>query len=357
MLKRDNLSIKAPGHMAWSHVITLLLFLPFAMICAACSNDDDKQTTGNGAAPEYSSEAVNAMESVWSTSPALSDKDSRTSVYRTIQNWADGCAAEEIYAKYRDAEYPMAMAIQNLSPILQCYDLAFDRILDALKKGVPADGKPRIWNLYNMGIIVQTSAGNYAIDIYHRRGAELAPYIDFYAITHIHADHKWEPLAREMSRLGKPVLTNFAIEGVNNSAYLSMDTRDYTIGSFNIHSFITHHNSSPITTLAITAFFVEGGGVSVLHSGDSNFIADEFESMRGRDVDFYVFRYAVNALTENNVLGTVVNPKVAVLSHILELGHKDVANSRWSLELGLERAARLNCNKVVMPFWGDALTL
>ncbi len=336
--------------------IIALFFCSLWLACTAC-DDDDNATRVEEPVKNFSTEATSSMQSIWSTAPELSAKDTRTAAYATIQGWADACPAEAVYMKYRDASPALSAAIQNLYPVLQCYDLAFDRVLDALKAGMPADGKPRLWMLYNMGIVVQTSAGNYAIDIYHRRGAELAPYLDFYAMTHIHADHRCDALATAMSEAGKPVMSNFAITGVNNSEFMSTEGKDYKVGGFDIHSFITHHNSSPLSSLAITAFFVEGGGVSVLHSGDSNFIADEFESMRGRDVDFYVFRYAVNALTENNVLGNIVNPKVAVLAHILELGHKDVANSRWTLELGLDRASRLNSANVVMPFWGDALSL
>lgn len=356
----DLLSYIVPSVREFCRKTCIMAFaVGFAIVGTSCDDNGNDFDYGSLTPPAavYSPEAVQTMQNIWSTSPALAEKDSRSAAYADIQAWADDCPADEIYARYRDADTPLALAVQNLYPVLQCYDLAFDRVLDALKAGMPADGKPRVWALYNMGIVVQTASGNYAIDIYHRRGAELAPYIDFYAITHIHADHKWEPLAHAMAAAGKPVLTNFAIDGIHNSDYLSTEAKDYTIGQFKIHSFITHHNSSPLTTLAITAFFVEGGGVNVLHSGDSNFIAEEFESMRGRQVDFYVFRYAVNALTENNVLGNVVTPKVAVLSHILELGHKDVANSRWTLELGLERASRLNSNNVVMPFWGDSLTL
>lgn len=333
------------------------VFLTVCLILCACGSDNEPELP---TPPDPGTEVSNAgkvMETVWNTSYLLADKDSRTDAYSTIQSWADQCPAELVFKKYLEAEATTAGALVKTYPALECYDLAFDRVLSALKEGLPSDSKPRLWSLFNMGIVVQTTDGNYAIDIYHRRGAELAQYIDFYAITHIHADHKWEPLAREMSRLSKPVLTNFTIAGVNNNQYMSTDAKDYTIGKFKIHSFITHHNSSPVTTLAITAFYVDGGNVKVLHSGDSNFIADEFESMRGKEVDFYVFRYAVNALTENNVLGKVVTPKVAVLSHILELGHKDEANSRWSLQSGLSRAARLDCDKVAMPFWGDSLTL
>lgn len=337
-------------------VVCSLLLSIFMTVTACGGGDDDTPEPGKPQPPVPSvSEAGKVMASLWETSPMLADKDSRTGLYGTIQKWADACPAENVFKKYLTADENTASALEKTYPALECYDMAFDKILDALKEGLPIGAKPRVWALFNMGIVVQTEAGNYAVDIYHRRGAELAPYIDFYAITHVHADHKWEPLAVAMSDLKKPVLTNFAIDGVNNGQYLSKTAKDYKIGKFDIHSFITHHNSSDLSTLAITAFYIDGGGMKLLHSGDSNFIADEFETMRGKEVDYYVFRYAVNALTENNVLGKVVNPKVAVLSHILELGHKDVANSRWSLEMGLDRAARLDCKTVAMPFWGDCL--
>ncbi len=343
----------APGFPA--RCIAAILLLSVTAIVGSCGDNNDNPISPEQ--PTEQSEVSELLYNLWDTSPMTVAQSSRYAAYNTIQGWADGCPAETVFLKYLTADESTAAALEKVYPALECYNLSFQRVLDALKNGLPAGSKPKIWALYNMGIVVQTNDGNYAIDVYHRRGVELAPYIDFYAITHIHADHKWEPLAVAMSNLGKPVLTNFTIDGVDNSQYNAIEQRDYIIGKFNVHSFITHHNSSPITSLAITAFYVDGGGVKLLHSGDSNFIADEFASMKDKDVDFYIFRYAVNALTENNVLGSVVKPKVAVLSHILELGHKDVANSRWSLALGLDRASRLQNDNVAMPFWGDCLTL
>lgn len=347
-----NEIVNAPGKIARGFIS--LSFMMLTISLAACGGDDEP--TPDPEPPVVTtSEASKTLTALWESSSYTANSSNRLELYDKIQEWADACPSDLVYSKYLMADNTTASALEKSYPILECYNLAFDRVLNALKAGQPSDGKAHVWNLYNMGIVVQTPEGNYAVDIYHRRGAELAPYIDFYAITHIHADHKWEALAREMSKAGKPVLTNFTIEGVDNSKYYATEMRDYTIGKFSIHSFITHHNSSPVSSLAITAFYVSGGGIKLLHSGDSNFIAEEFESMRNKDVDCYVFRYAVNALTENNVLGTIVKPKVAVLSHMLELGHKDVANSRWSLQLGLDRASRLNSDNVAMPFWGDCI--
>ena len=69
-------------------------------------------------------------------------------------------------------------------------------------------------------------------------------------------------------------------------------------------------------------------------------------------------RYAPNALTENNIIGTgagQTKPDYVLLSHILELSHVSEEESRWSLNSALERAARLNCENSVVPFWGEKL--
>lgn len=353
MMKFSN--ILSNNTLVKNQSVIWILLLCCSLYVSACGETDNGSVPIDPDTPDC--QVSSLMNELWQTSSFYDDKQHRLDNYNIIQGWADDCPAENVFLKYVVSDEVTAKALEKVYPALECYNLAFNRVLDALKAGLPAGAKSRIWTLYNMGIVVQTPNGNYAVDIYHRRSVELAPYIDFYAITHIHADHKSEILAKEMSNLGKPVLTNFVINGVNNSDYFSTSEKDYNIGDFKIHSFITHHNSSDLTKLAITAFYVDGGGLKLLHSGDSNFIAEEFESVRNMDVDFYIFRYAVNALTENNVLGNIVNPKIAILSHILELGHKDIAGSRWSLELGLDRASRLNCDRVAMPFWGDCLSL
>ncbi len=341
----------APSFMARSYMAISLV------IACSCSGDEsDNPSKGDDINHQASAEVLATLQDVWETSPNYTAQDDRLEAYAKIQGWADECSSELVFKKYLTADQSTASALQDSYPILSCYDEAFERVLTALKTNAPSGNQAKIWLLYNMGVVVQTPVGNYAIDIYHRRGAELMPYIDFYAITHLHADHRCDLLAEAMSKAGKPVLTNFVIDGVSNGSYCSTEARDYSIGSFNIRTFITHHNnSSSLSTLPVTVYYVDGGGLKLLHSGDSNFIAEEFEPARNLDVDAYVFRYAVDALTENRVLGNAVNPKVAILSHILELGHADVANSRWPLLFGLERAAQLNCSHVVMPFWGDCI--
>lgn len=129
-----------------------VLAVGFTIVGTSC-DDDDNNTFDYGSltppAAVYSPEVTQTMQNLWATSSALDDKDSRTAAYAAIQAWADDCPADEIYMRYRDADTPLALAIQNIYPALQCYDMAFDRVLNALKAGMPADGKPRVWALYN----------------------------------------------------------------------------------------------------------------------------------------------------------------------------------------------------------------
>jgi len=44
-----------------------------------------------------------------------------------------------------------------------------------------------------------------------------------------------------------------------------------------------------------------------------------------------------------------------LLSHILELAHAGVDESRWSLDMALERASKINCEQTYVPMWGEKL--
>ena len=41
--------------------------------------------------------------------------------------------------------------------------------------------------------------------------------------------------------------------------------------------------------------------------------------------------------------------------HILELAHAGVDESRWSLDMALERASKINCEQTYVPMWGEKL--
>ena len=333
--------------------ISYILVVLTACFCMACGKPVDNQ---EGTKPSTGSkmEGLVQLEKLWDETTPFEVSQARLGIFDKIQGYADGCTntAFKYMLDYNADKYALTVKYDN---ILSCYDAAFERVLNGLKTVKPANGEVFIWMLYNMGYVIQTPSMAFAIDIYHYRAAELEPYIDFYASTHVHVDHKSDALMKLMYEKGKPVLTNY-YEPEKNYAYYSTGAKDYEIGNCSLHTFITRHNNGA-TNVPVTVFQIDCGNDTgnfvLMHSGDSNFIASEYSVTL--PIDVYIPRYAQSPLEENNIIGNVCEPDYVLLSHILELGHKDISESRWSLELGLERASKLDCENSYMPFWGEAM--
>lgn len=299
-------------------------------------------------------EGVQKLEQLWSETTPFAMDALRASIFDDIQKWADGCTSKafSLLLSSDASKYSLTVKYDN---ILSCYDAAFDKVLQGLKESRPMEGETYIWLLYNMGYVVKTPSTAFAIDVYHARARELEPYLDFAASTHVHQDHKSEPLFQAMFNAGKPVITNY-YEPQNDYAWHSLAEKDYTVGNCAIHTFITRHNNGS-TNVPVTVFQIDcgddTGNFKLLHSGDSNFILSEYRVTS--DVDVYIPRYAQSPLEENNVIGKAFVPDYVLLSHILELGHADAASSRWPLDMALERAGALDCDNTIVPFWGECL--
>ncbi|MGN1221179.1 MAG: hypothetical protein ACI4TU_09580 [Candidatus Cryptobacteroides sp.] len=306
----------------------------------------------SGESPVVITDGIRQLERLWSETSPFNIDDTRKLIFNNIQSWADGCTSKAFgYLMTSDADkYALTVKYDN---ILSCYDRAFERVIEGLKNERPKNGEIYIWMVYNMGYIVKTPSVAFAIDIYHYRAEELEPYLDFVCSTHIHQDHKSEPLFHAMYYAGKPVLTNFYSPQANYK-YCSSEAMDYEIGGCKIHTFITRHNNGT-TNVPVTVFQIDCGDDTdnclLLHSGDSNFILSEYSVTL--PVDIYIPRYAQSPLEENNVIGKAFEPDYVLLSHILELSHKDESSSRWSLSAALNRASSLDCKNSIVPFWGE----
>ena len=329
------------------------IFIGLSIILAAavsCGKDNTVPDTGKN---ENRGSVPAVMETLWKTSAMDDNVTERLEAFDEIQKYADACS-DLTFMSYLEADDRLASSLETGTEILACYDAVFSRVLEGIRNGTPAEGEVHIWMLYNMGYVIKTPSGCFGIDIYHRRGAELAPYLDFYASTHVHQDHRCDALIDAMIEAGKPVLTNWLDRA--GYAYTSTEAKDWEIGNFSIHTFITRHNNGD-SNVPVTVFQTDcgkdSGNFVLLHSGDSNFTAEEYDV--NADIDVYIPRYAPNALTENNVIGKVFSPGYVLLSHILELSHADPSTSRWTLEQGLERASKLDCGNTFMPFWGERL--
>ena len=333
-------------------LLILVLCSVVSMLSMACSNDENNKDPKESVLPSAENDALTKL---WATSPFDVDMTARQEVFKQLQKYADECTST-MFSSYLSGSEQLVASQQKTIPAIYCYNQAFERVLEGLKKDKPAFGEAYIYMLYNMGYVVKTASGAFCVDIFHRRGAELAPYLDFCASTHIHQDHRCQPLEEAMKELRKPVLQNYL--DASEYSFTSLRDKDYTIGDFQIHTFITNHNNGS-TNVPVTVFKIDcgstGGGLVIMHSGDSNFLPEQFASVKDDDIDVYIPRYAPNALTENNVIGNVFKPKYVLLSHILELTHTDPSSSRWTLAQGLERASKLNCTQTYMPFWGEKM--
>jgi hypothetical protein len=303
--------------------------------------------------------AAETMQQLWETSPLIMNT-ARENLFSVIQRYADDCSKAYFKDNYMKSTDAACENMERYDPILTCYRLAFDRVLEGIKTETVEEGTVVIWALYNMGIIIKTPSACFGIDIYHRWAIKLAPYLDFLCTTHNHADHLRSDLMQAMFDANKPVLSNFFKKGTSY-AYTSTSDRNYTIGKFSIRTAITDHNGTDEGRNFITVFRIDCGDdtghFTFLHVGDSNFQPAQYTNVQGGAVDVYIPRYAPepHGGDENRIIGAgsgQLQPTYVLLSHILELGH-DAA--RWSFDQALFRASQINCERTYVPFWGEKL--
>lgn len=328
------------------YVLALLLSVVFLI---GCSGDDDPNPEPT--LPPSGNDAKETMEKLWSTS-SLNHNTKRLEVFNVIQEYADLCSST-YFNNYQKSLDAAAANMEKYDPILTCYRLSFDKVLEDIKSIQIESGTTVMWNLYNMGYIVKTSKGCFGIDINHRYAEKLEPYLDFLCVTHNHSDHYSTKLIEKMFEANKPVISNYLKN--TDYPYTTKSTKTFTLCGFTVTTNITDHNTS--LKNFVTTFQVdcgnEGGNLVLMHVGDSNYEPSQFNIVK--PVDIFIARYAPNELQENRIIGSKVIPKYVFLSHILELAHAGVDESRWSLEMGLVRASKINCNNTILPFWGEKL--
>lgn len=334
-----------------NNFLYLLIILLSVIFFTGCSSDEDNLNPEPTPSPPVN-EAKEVMEKLWSTS-SLSHNAKRLEAFATIQEYADECSSTYFnnYLKSLDAA---ADNTEKYTPVLTCYRAAFDHILEDIKSTQVENRTTIMWNLYNMGYIVKTPKGCFGIDICHRYAEKLEPYLDFLCVTHNHADHYNTDLINKMFDNNKPVISNY-LKTIDYQ-YTTKGIKTFTIGNFIITTELTNHNEAALKNF-VTTFQIdcgnEGGNLVLMHVGDSNYKEDQYHITK--PVNIFIARYAPNAKTENNIIGKKVTPDYVFLSHILELSHAGVDESRWSLEMGLQRASEINCENTILPFWGEKL--
>lgn len=240
-------------------------------------------------------------------------------------------------------------------PALGRYEDAFDKVV-AEARSTEVTGRPAVWFVYNMGIVVKTAKSLFAVDLHHRRAEELAPLLDFALITHNHRDHYTERFYDAMNGAErKTVVSNFkdnygASFGKKHPGGYTRAVKTFEFGDVRVRTTYLDHNSYLVDFT--TAFEITVGDFVIFHSGDCGNpakLAPECPSP-----DLWVFHPFCGM---DAVAGAkAVNPKLAAVAHLNELGH---ARDRWRWTWAQGESARSKLEKAgfnaVVPLWGDRI--
>ena len=236
---------------------------------------------------------------------------------------------------------------------LERLDKAFEKVLREVRETEVADsGRPAVWYLYNMGIVVKSADRTFAIDLVHPRAAELVPFLDFALITHNHGDHWTRPFYNAMNKAGKTVVSNFldnfgVKDWIINGGFTRAE-KTFTFGDVSVKTRQCDHNKYLVN---FTTFYeIHIGDFTLCHTGDcSDFAKLKFS----RTPDLWVV-HPYCGMDVVQASKRAVHPKKVLVGHIEELAHpKNMW--RWSYSDGLKVKSNLESAgfAAVFPLWGD----
>lgn len=261
-----------------------------------------------------------------------------------MQVYADLCPNTYFKQYYASTDNNKDKEMENNS-ILGYHQNALERLLEIVPLEKVAEGHIVLYQLYNMGYIVKTPSHCFGIDLKHKNAALLEPLIDFLCITHEHEDHYTVALNNAMAAAGKPVYSNFLDNGHKITGVKTIKP----VGDIEIRTKIVDHNSS-LKNFVVTYQIDCGKDAAnkvVFHCGDA-YTHTQLE--KTKPIDIFIPHLA-NGLDMNATVSKM-DPKVVLMSHILELDHP-VEQWRWSYQEGIKRTKEVNRDGVYLPVWGE----
>ena len=234
------------------------------------------------------------------------------------------------------------------NPVLQFYDQSLARLVREIPATTVKPGTAVIWYLYNMGFVIKTPTACFGVDIHHRHAVELAPLLDFVAITHNHGDHYSMPLLHAMSAAKKPVISNF----FPNFAYTKATSYTHTFNGVTIHCGEADHNPV-LKKFTMPMEFI-------CPTGDREFVFFTSGDCRTHE-ELYRKSARINlyAIHPRNHMTPVkaaekLEPELTILAHLQEMGH-EVNMYRWKFSDGRYEVNEFNKigKKAYVPVWGE----
>lgn len=275
------------------------------------------------------------------------DKLDEAAQFDLVQSEAEAVSAAD-FRRYLGSDW---LLTSRRFVALRRLEESFDKLLREVRETQVGTGAA-VWHVYNMGIVVKTPCACFAVDLMHRRAAELAPQLDFALITHNHDDHYTLAFYDAMNNAGKPVISNF----LDNYGCTDQMVRGYAPGcrtlnlaDVAIRTQRVDHNDYLVDFT--TAFEIDAAGYRILHSGDCSSLAKLNPSV---PPDLWcVHPYCGIEVVDGYAK---IRPQLIAVQHINELGH-ELGNWRWSWQDGLNaRDAVVKAGgRAVLPHWGERI--
>ena len=328
--------------------VYLIAFALMPMSMCSCGGDggDDISSIPPDPAPDRPgiSELVNTL---WNETSYLNLDSKRKSLMYELQTFADMCP-NTAFKEYYATDDRTALAAMEDNSMLGFHKKALDRVLGQIDTEAVPHGSVVLWQVYNMGYVVKTPSHTFGIDLKHKYAAEFAGHIEFLCITHAHEDHYTQALVDAMATAGKPVYSNF----IDNDYMINGAATISPCEGISMEVKIADHNTELknfVVNYQIDCGSDTGHAV-ILHTGDSH---NHAQLLKTRDIDIFIPHLAVG-LDMAKAVGRL-DPRVVLLSHILELDHP-VEKWRWSYQYGINEVEKLNRDGVYLPVWGEKIT-
>jgi hypothetical protein len=233
--------------------------------------------------------------------------------------------------------------------ILAYLDAAVDRVLQTVQQTQNTkDENVYLYHIYNMGYLIQYKNELLGIDINCRDAARFAPYLTALLNTHKHADHYNNDLIAKMTALHKPFVSNWYDNNFKTNKVTSLK-----FGSFSIRTSIGDHHYWSGNRNDMLMFEIGIKNLKIFHAGDNSNIGRIKEL---KNIDYFIAHHEVG-FSWNDAI-TVVQPKVDIISHIMELGHSIPSGWRWTYAHADEKnQKRGTYSKGLLLSWGERLKL
>lgn len=306
-------------------------------------------------------EVKEAVKIVESTNCAEPTKE-RMEALNVIKAAADQLTPKEFYKFLTNTAKPEALEeVYKAQPIFYWYDHAVDRILAQMQADIVPEGEVHCWLLYNLGYVFKTSQSCFGLDISHRRGCELVPFLDFTVVTHNHDDHYMPEFLDAMNRQGKAVLTNFypntGYEGKDeNAGYFAGPERTLKIKDVTITTYASDHNAKLRRFVQPTEFAIgDDANRIVIFAGGDSCNELQLHSSYSKVNAFLVHPYVG---LQSEIAADRLNAELVLISHMEEFTHF-VDRWRWTWRQGYEKAKAVqeHNHKAYVPLWGDKIVL